>query len=60
MTKWLSIRTTPTITRILTLVKQAGFVVSTWIGQAIREKAQRDGLDRAATDEEINGEVQNK
>ena len=56
MTKWLSIRTTPEIARVLALVKQAGFVVSTWIGQAIAEKAERDGLDRAATDAEINGE----
>ena len=49
MTKWLSIRTTPTITRILTLVKQAGFVVSAWIGQAVVEKAKRDGFDKYET-----------
>ena len=50
------LRLTPAIKSILALVKQAGFVVSAWIGQAIKEKAQRDGFYKYATDEEINGE----
>ena len=56
MTKWLSVRADAEIQRIIKAVKAQKFVVSAWIGQAVVEKAKRDGLDKAATDEEINGE----
>ena len=56
MTKWLSVRADAEIQRIIKAVKAQKFVVSAWIGQAVVEKAKRDGLDKSATDEEINGE----
>ena len=56
MTKWLSVRADAEIQRIIKAVKAQKFVVSAWIGQAVVEKAQRDGLAKSATDEEINGE----
>ena len=51
MTKWLSIRTDAEIQRIIKAVKAQKFVVSAWIGQAVVEKAKRDGFDKYETDE---------
>ena len=50
MTKWLSIRTTPEITRILYLVRRMGYKIGAWVGLAITEKAARDGFDKYETD----------
>ena len=55
MTKWLSVRADAEIQCIIEAVKAQGYKISAWIGMAIQEKAQRDGLDKAATDAEING-----
>ena len=55
MTKWLSVRADAEIQRIIKSVKAQKFVVSAWIGQAVVEKAKRDGFDKYETDAEING-----
>ena len=45
-----------TIARLNATKDALGIPWGKQIGRAIQEKAQRDGLDKSATDEEINGE----